>query len=105
MRWKHPKGWSDLEAAVDEIYFLRSVLADEAAIIEAHLGYKTFPKTRRGIAEAQVVRMRRMAAGEMWAATREKFNQKRALRSAGVDDCLTNDQWAEQRGLKPETGA
>lgn len=93
-------GISDLSVAVDEIYLLRAALADEADIIEAHLDYKTFPKTRRKVAEAQVERMRRFARGEMYAATREKFNSAAALRRAGADDCLTNSDWAEQRGLR-----
>jgi hypothetical protein len=99
-RWVGPYGLSDLSIAVDEIYFLRAMLADEAAIIEAHLGYKTFPKTRRAVAEQQVDRMRRVANGEMWSATREKFDQGRALRTAEAPTTLTNSQWAEQRGLK-----
>ena len=104
-RWTDDRGISDLSLAIDEIYFLRSVLADEAAIIEAHLGYKTFPKTRRKYAEAQVERLRRMARGEMWTATRKDFDQKRSLRTADADECLTNHQWAEQRGLVPTNAA
>jgi hypothetical protein len=100
IRWTDSRGISDLSVAIDEIYFLRSLIADEAAIIEAHLGYKTFPKTRRPYAEAQVERMRRIARGEMWSATRKDFNQKRALRTADADDGLTNAQWAEQRNLR-----
>lgn len=102
-RWTDAKGFSDLSAAVDEIYFLRALIADEATILESHLGYKTFPKTRRPFAEAQVDRMRRVARGEMYAATRQGFNQKRALRDAGADDVLTNHQWAKQRDLRPAT--
>jgi hypothetical protein len=111
--WVDAAGISDLSVAIEEIYFLRAVLADEAAIVEAHLGYKTFPKTRRPYAQQQIERMRRIARGELWSATRDKFDQRRALRSADADDCLTNHQWAEQRGLTPaapsteteETGA
>lgn len=47
-RWRTHTGLSDLSVALDEIYLLRAVLADEADIIEAHLDYKTFPKTRTG---------------------------------------------------------
>lgn len=97
--WTQPNGLSALSAAVDEIYFLRAILADEAAIIEAHLGYKTFPKTRRKYAEEQVQRLRRIARGELYSASRKDFNQKRALRTADAEECLTNAQWAAQRGL------
>lgn len=100
-RWQDDRGISDLSIAVDEIYFLRSMLADEAQILAAHLGYKTFPKSRRRFAEAQVERMKRAAAGEMWSCARAGFNQSRALNLAGVDIGLTNHKWAEQRGLAP----
>jgi hypothetical protein len=100
-RWAGAYGISGLSTAVDEIYFLRAVLADEAAIIEAHLGYKTFPKARRAFAEQQVERMRRIARGEMWPAARENFDQSRALRTADAPTTLTNVAWAEQRGLRP----
>ena len=92
-----------LSAAIDEIYFLRAVLADESGITEAHLGYKTFPKTRRPYAEAQAERMARFARGETWAATRGKFDQKRALRRVNADDGLTNHQWLASRGLTDES--
>lgn len=98
-RWQDPRGISDLSIAIDEIYFLRAMLADEAGIIEAHLTYKTFPKTRRKYAEAQIERMKRAAAGDLEGARREKFDSNMALRRIGVDECLTNDQWVEQRGL------
>jgi hypothetical protein len=101
-RWTDERGISDLSIAIDEIYFLRAILADEAAIMDAHLSYKTFPKSRRKIAEAQVERLRRIALGEMWSATREKFDQGRALNHIGAPVNLTNHQWAEQRGLKED---
>lgn len=92
---------SDLSAAIDEIYFLRAVIADEAGIIEAHLDYKTFPKTRRKIADEQIARMKRIAGGEMYAASRDRFDQSLALRRIGVPDLLTNYQWLEQRNRLP----
>lgn len=102
-RWRNDKGISDLSVAIDEIYFLRAMLADEAGIIEAHLGYKTFPKSRRRFAEEQVERMKRAAAGEMYAAAREKFFPNLAIERAGIEAGLTNHMWAEQRGLIPAT--
>lgn len=103
-RWRNDEGISDLSVAIDEIYFLRAMLADEAGIIEAHLDYKTFPKTRRRFAEEQIERMKRAAAGEMYAAAREKFSSNRAIERAGITSGLTNHQWAAQRGLLPATG-
>lgn len=49
--------------ALDEIWRLRRILAHEACVMEAHLTLKTFPKSRRGHAEAQVERMRASARG------------------------------------------
>lgn len=100
-RWTNDRGISDLSIAIDEIYFLRSVLADESMILKAHLDYKTFPKSRREIAERQVERMRRFASGEMWAAQRDQFRQGMALRMCDLPESLTNHAWAEQRGLLP----
>jgi hypothetical protein len=52
-------------AALDEIYHLRRALQFEARVVEAHYeDYKTFPKTRRAIAEEQVARMRTAATGK-----------------------------------------
>ncbi len=98
-RWQDSRGISDLSIALDEVFFLRALLADEAGIIEAHLGYKTFPKTRRKYAEEQVERMKAAAAGDIVGAQRENFSASRALRRLGLDECLTNDMWADQRGL------
>ena len=106
--WRHPKGWSDLTltAAVDEIYALRGILADEAGILEAHLSYKTFPKSRRKFAESQIERMRKAASGDYNGASRGSFVWQHALRSIGIDDgCLTDAAQmgsAAQRGLLPD---
>lgn len=106
VRWEQSNGISDLSAAVDEIYVLRAMLADEARIIEAHLSYKTFPKSRREIAERQIARMRAVARGETEGLERVagSGSRKAALRWAGADECLTNAQWAEQRGLRRVEG-
>lgn len=85
--------------AIDEIYQLRALLADEAAIIEAHLDLKTFPKSRREIAEKQIERMRAAARGET-PEYRDRWSPSRALKSAGADDGLLNWQWEMQRGLR-----
>jgi hypothetical protein len=54
--------------ALDEIYRLRQALAYEASVVDAHLGLKSFPASRRRFAEDQVKRMRRAAIGEFFQA-------------------------------------
>lgn len=51
--------------ALDELYFLRQAMAYEAEGIAVSLQLKTFPKSRRVIAENQVKRMKRAAVGEV----------------------------------------
>lgn len=89
--------------ALDEIYLLRAALADEARILDAHLDFKTFPLSRRKVAEQQVLRMRGMARGLFEESVREHFDPKGALRSAGADECMTRSQWEQQRHLTGES--
>lgn len=81
--------------ALDEVYRLRRALAYEARVVEAHLGYKTFPKTRRKIAEEQVERMRLCARGEAGVvyAGVNYTSLNAALRAAGASETLTRAQW------------
>jgi hypothetical protein len=99
--WVDDQGISDLSVAVDEIYALRVMLADEAAILEAHLEYKTFPKSRRVFAEQQIERMRTAARGDYKEAARPNKipNSQWTLKNIGAKPTLTNHEWAEQRGL------
>lgn len=86
--------------AIDEIYRLRGLLAYEARITEVHLGYKTFPESRRRVAESQVERMRLAARGrsDMASAPISSQGIKSCLVAAGADECLTRTQWeAEAR--------
>lgn len=55
-------------AALDEIYRLRRALAYEARVVETYLDYKTFPKSRRGVAEEQIARMRLTVGGNSQSA-------------------------------------
>lgn len=84
--------------ALDEIYRLRALLAYEAQVVEVHLDYKTFPKSRRRVAEGQVERMRWAARGksEVTNAGISMSSFKSALRDAGASECLTRDQWEEE---------
>lgn len=43
---------------------MQCLCAYEASVLEAHLTYKSFPKSRRRFAEAQVKRLRALARGE-----------------------------------------
>jgi hypothetical protein len=86
-------------AALDEIYRLRVALATEARITKAHLLLKTFPASRRTIAEEQVERMERAARGETADAYPcSPFRvDKEMLRLAGAPTTLTRAAWEEQR--------
>lgn len=103
-RWQEPGGYSDISVAIDEIYALRALLANEADILRAHLDFKTFPKSRRAFAEQQIERMILAASGDYQRAQAHKdYDGKRALSRMGIDNILTNGQWAEQRGLERVT--
>jgi hypothetical protein len=80
--------------ALDEIYRLRTALAYEAGALTAHLEYKTFPKTRRALAEEQLLRMRRAAQGESEAAYAgiESWALESARRDSRMGK-LTRGQW------------
>lgn len=56
------------DETVDEIYFLRCAFAYEAAQIPAYLAFKSFPKSRRDVAENQMERFRLAAAGSAGVA-------------------------------------
>jgi hypothetical protein len=51
----------DVAVTMDQ---MRALCAYEADVIEAHLSYATFPKTRRRYAEDQIKRLRALARGE-----------------------------------------
>jgi hypothetical protein len=82
-------------AALDEIYRLRQALAIEARSTEAHLQFKTFPKSQRPYAERQIARMRAAARGEATQAYQDfdSVRSENALRAAGADVSLSRHQW------------
>ena len=82
-------------AALDEIYRLRRALAYEAGVTLAHLGLKTFPKSRLPIARGQVERMRRAACGHSEDAYSEVsgWSLSGAFEAAGAEPGLTRAQW------------
>lgn len=77
---------SPYSAALDEIFALRSLAAHNALTIQAHLEYKSFPKSRRAIAETQVDRLTQAARGNAQAVVAH-LNTKPCLR---VLDAPTN---------------
>lgn len=85
-------------AALDEIYALRQALAYEALVVDNHLAYRTFPKSRRDHAEQQVARMQACARGDAKATyDRDTWASRRhALREAGASDTLTSAEWQEK---------
>lgn len=85
--------------AVDEVFHLRRAIAYEAGVTAAHLTMKSFPKSRRAIAEEQIDRMRQSARGKAqvaYAGMNSLF-LRTALKDAGADTTLTNWQWLEQQ--------
>jgi hypothetical protein len=81
-----------LSAALDEIFRLRRALSYEAAVVEAHYaGYKTFPKSRRKIAEQQVARMRQAATQSLVAYA---GTPRASLKSHSQP--LTVDSWQQE---------
>jgi hypothetical protein len=94
-----------LSLAIDEIYILRRALAYEASVTDAHLGYATFPKGRREVAEAQIARMRQAARGGVGLAyvDRSWMSLRASLIDAGARETLTNSAWiAEHAGSRDD---
>lgn len=89
-------------AALDEIYRLRQALAYEASVLAVHLGYASFPKSRRGHAENQVERMRQAARGATLEAYHDTSHLSlgHAAREAGVPKTLTRGEWERRYGSK-----
>lgn len=80
-----------LLAAQYEVRELQVACATEARILECAVDYAAFPKSRRGIALAQIERLRAAAAGTPFTLTSTECTD--AMRSAGADVTLTRSQW------------
>jgi hypothetical protein len=95
----YEQGQADMLAhysrALDEVFVLRRALAVEARVTAAHLLLKTFPASRRFLAEQQVERMRESARGNASAAYYHMAGValQNCLREAGADEGLTRAQW------------
>jgi hypothetical protein len=81
--------------ALDEIYALRRALAFEAGVVEAHMTYKSFPKSRRRIAEHQAERMRASARGDVQVQYSGCNAQSlhNAMTKAGASNTFTTASW------------
>lgn len=65
---------------------LRQAIAYEAGVVQAHYeGYKSFPKTRRGIAEEQVKRLGALADGRVDPVFDERY---RRMKLGNLSDSL-----------------
>jgi hypothetical protein len=85
--------------ALDEIFRLRQALAYEAAVTDAHLGLKTFPKSRRKAAEGQISRMRGAARGEArrtYSEVKIRACVPLAMKLAEADGSLTRAQFESE---------
>ena len=80
--------------ALDEIYRLRGLLAYEADVIAVHLGYATFPKTRRRHAESQVQQMLAAATGSVQQVLSDisDASMRHTRRAHGIET-LTRSAW------------
>lgn len=85
-------------AALDEIYRLRRALAYEARVVETYLDYKSFPKTRRGVAEEQIKRMRASVIGGSESAYGGVHHRSLDVEAGELGfDTLTRWEWENKR--------
>lgn len=87
--------------ALDEIWFLRRLCAYTAMAVAADLSMKTFPKSRRSLAEARIEDLRGAARGHAEVAIAGKSSQvmRFAMQEAGAGEMLTADQFEKEKGL------
>ncbi len=85
-------------AALDEVFRLRRALAYEAGVVEAHLTLKSFPRSRRPIAETQTFRMRLAARGRaaIEYAGMPTWSLESGMRDAGAPNSLTRTEWEHE---------
>jgi hypothetical protein len=88
--------------ALDEIWLLRRALAYEAAATAAHLSYKSFPKSRREVAENQIERMRESARGRAQPAYSgvHTVSLRSAMEAADAPTTFTRHDWELSRAWR-----
>ena len=79
--------------ALDELFWLRSLASYEADVLEAHLSLKSFPKSRREHAEAQVSRLRQVAEGRAAEAYEDAYERSFEFRRQVGGRTLTRQQF------------
>ena len=83
-----------LSEALNEIYALRTICAYEEGVVKTYTEYKSFPKSRREVADKQMRRLRAAVAGEAQRVANYELPFTRWLRDkVGL---LTVAQWAEE---------
>lgn len=94
-----PLAW--ISAALDEIWMLRRLAADEALIRQRDLDLRTFPQSRRATAEACIRRLRQAARGDVSGALRgiSWATLDIGMRQAEAPTTLTRHQWETEKGL------
>lgn len=93
-----PVDLAEYSRALDEIYYLRAILAQQANITKEYLSLRTFPKSRAKAALNQIEAMRQAARGNARGVYHTIAFPKAALRSAGAPDMLTRASWEIERG-------
>lgn len=94
-----------LGEALDEIWSLRGAAAFEATVTKDHLALRTFPVSRRKLAEASVARQQQSARGEVLEAYPHKefnYGMRLGLTDAGADQLLTQGMWTAERPRTPD---
>lgn len=88
-----------LSRALDEVYDLRRLVAYEACVRQADLGYATYPKSRRKVAEERIERLRQAARGDadVAIAGTSHLSLRQGLREAGAKDLLVRRSWENER--------
>ena len=83
-----------LSEALNEIYALRTICAYEEGVVQTYTEYKSFPKSRRDVADKQMRRLRAAVAGEAQRVANYELPFTRWLRDKiGL---LTVAQWSEE---------
>jgi hypothetical protein len=83
-----------LSAALDEIYALRTICAYEEGVVQTDTEYKSFPKSRRRVADDQMARLRAAVAGGAQHVSNFEIPFARWVRDKV--DLLTVDQWRDE---------
>lgn len=96
-----------LSAALDEIWLLRAALAHEAEVLEGYLAFKSFPTSRRDIADRQLTRMRSAARGDVLSAYAgtSSLSLANAALQLRTQVSLTIEEFAAERARTSRAGS